>query len=198
MKFGYARVSTTDQNLARQIDALQKAGCEKIYSEKISGKNMERPQLKEMLDTIHMNDQVVVLDLDRLGRNSADITEIMNTIIGKKATFNVLNLPSFDGIEDVNLRTLLNNLVIEIYKYQAEAERKKIRERQREGINLAKKRGVYQGRPPKYSEDSNDPQGRYVYKGVVEMLNQGKGASGIAKEFGISRQQVYNIKKRLA
>ncbi|MGP4116166.1 recombinase family protein [Levilactobacillus zymae] len=186
MKFGYARVSSKDQNLTRQMNSLTKAGCEQIYSEKASGKNLNRPQLQELLNTIHMKDEVIVEDLDRLGRNNRELTQTMRAIQDKGATF--------DGIADPNLRALLNNLVIEIYKYQAEAERQKIRERQREGIDLAKQRGVYQGRPKKYSKHSHDRSGRFLYQQVLEMLDQGIGPSAIARKVGVSRSTIYRIK----
>ena len=80
-------------------------------------------------------------ELDRLGRNNKEITSIMNQIQDKGATLEILNLPSLNGIQDDNLRRLLNNLIIELFKYTAENERKQIRERQRQGIELAKEKG---------------------------------------------------------
>ena len=82
-----------------------------------------------MLDYLRDGDIVIVTELDRLGRNNKNLTEIMNAIQQKGATLEVLNLPSMTGIEDENLRRLINNLVIELYKYQAESERKRIKER---------------------------------------------------------------------
>ncbi|MCM6809234.1 recombinase family protein, partial [Pediococcus pentosaceus] len=126
MKIGYARVSTTDQNLDRQIFALKKAGVQKIFEEKISGKNTERPKLKKMLEYIHDDDVVTVISLDRLGRNSHDLTDVIDKIRRRGAVLDVLDLPTFAGVEDGNLRALLTNLVLEIYKYTAEEERQKI------------------------------------------------------------------------
>lgn len=83
---GYARVSTQDQNLARQISALKQAGVSKIFEEKISGKNSHRPRLNSMLDYIRDDDTVVVLSLDRLGRNSDDLTKIIQSIKDRGAT----------------------------------------------------------------------------------------------------------------
>ena len=80
----------------------------------------------------------MVTELDRLGRNNKELTELMNQIQQKDATLEVLNLTSMTGIEDDNLRRLINNLMIELYKYQAESERKRIRERQAQGIAIAK------------------------------------------------------------
>ncbi|MCT0138140.1 recombinase family protein, partial [Lactococcus lactis] len=138
-KIGYARVSSKEQNLDRQLDALQDVS--KVFSDKASGQSTERPQLQAMLDYLREGDIVVVTELDRLGRNNKELTELMNQIQQKGATLEVLNLPSMTGIEDDNLRRLINNLMIELYKYQAESERKRIRERQAQGIAIAKQRG---------------------------------------------------------
>ncbi len=152
-RIGYARVSSKEQNLERQIQALE--GVFKVFSDKISGQSTERPQLKAMLDYLREGDIVIVTELDRLGRNSKDLTSLMNQIQQKGATLEVLNLPSMNGIEDENLRRLINNLVIELYKYQAESERKRIRERQAQGIAIAKQKGLFKGRKPNYQ--INDP-----------------------------------------
>ncbi|WP_153973711.1 recombinase family protein, partial [Lactococcus lactis] len=137
-KIGYARVSSKEQNLDRQLEALQDVS--KVFSDKASGQSTERPQLQAMLTYLREGDIVVVTELDRLGRNNKELTELMNQIQQKGATLEVLNLPSMTGIEDDNLRRLINNLMIELYKYQAESERKRIRERQAQGIAIAKQR----------------------------------------------------------
>lgn len=150
-KIGYARVSSKEQNLERQIKALE--GVSKVFSDKVSGQSTERTQLQAMLDYLREGDVVVVTELDRLGRNSKDLTSLMNQIQQKGATLEVLNLPSMNGIEDENLRRLINNLVIELYKYQAESDRKRIRERQAQGIAIAKQKGLFKGRQPNYQYD---------------------------------------------
>lgn len=150
-KIGYARVSSKEQNLDRQLEALQSVS--KVFSDKASGKSTERPQLQAMLDYLREGDIVIVTELDRLGRNNKDLTEIMNAIQQKGATLEVLNLPSMNGIEDENLRRLINNLVVELYKYQAESERKRIKERQAQGIELAKKKGLFTGRKSTFQKD---------------------------------------------
>ena len=162
-KIGYARVSSREQNLERQFELLEKAKVKKIFSDKLSGKDNNRPQLKEMLNYIREDDIIVVSELDRLGRNNKEITSIMNQIQDKDATLEILNLPSLNGIQDDNLRRLLNNLIIELFKYTAENERKQIRERQRQGIELAKEKGKYKGRPLAYSAHSTDKQKRVTY-----------------------------------
>ena len=153
-KIGYARVSHTDQKLDRQKLQLKEAGVKKIYSEKISGTITDRPELQALLNFIREGDIVVVSELERLGRNNQQLTEVMTTIQREGATLEVLNLPSLKGIEDENLRRLLNNLILELYKYQAQAEREKIRERQAQGIAIAKANGRFKGRKPKFTADS--------------------------------------------
>ena len=169
MKFGYARVSSKDQNLARQIEALTKAGCKRIFQEKQSGKNIQdRPELNKLLGIIHEEDIVVVLSLDRLSRNSADIKILLSQIESKGATFDILDLPSFAGVEDLNLRRLLNNLVIDLMSYAAEHERAKIRERQAEGIKLAKDQGAFIGKQIEYGPNASNSQKRAIYHAIVK------------------------------
>ena len=172
MKIGYARVSTTDQNLDRQLKQLQKANCKKIFQEKVSGKDTNRPELQKMLDFIRENDEVIIISMDRLGRNSRDISNIIEQIKIKGATINILKMPSFEGIKDRNLKNLLTNLVLEIQKYTAEQERKTILERQKQGIKLAKEKGIYKGGVIQYSKDNKDPKRRLIYHKVVEMIKR--------------------------
>lgn len=196
-KFGYARVSTKDQNLARQIKALKKAGCEKIYEEKVSGKSINnREQLNELLGLIREDDTVVVISLDRLGRNNADLTKIISKIDAKGAMLQVLDLPSFDGIENPNLKRLMTNLVLEIFKYQAQAEREAIHERQRQGIAVAKEKGTYKGSEKQYATNSKNATKRLVYENVVRDLDSGMSVAATARHVGLYRQQVYRLRDR--
>ena len=188
-KIGYARVSSKEQNLDRQLQALE--GVSKVFSDKLSGATTERPQLQAMLDYIREGDIVVVSELDRLGRNNKDLTDIMNAIQQKNATLEVLNLPSMSGIEDDNLRRLINNLVIELYKYQAESERKRIRERQAQGIVLAKENGKFKGGKPKFSE--NDPRLQLAFKLYLE----GATEKDVERQTGIKRRTVQRYRKKL-
>ena len=194
-RIGYARVSTIDQNLDRQLELL--SNCDKVFTDKASGKNLERAGLQDMLDYIREGDIVVVTELKRLGRNNKELTETMYLIQSKNATLEVLNLPVLTGIEDDNLRRLLNNLIIELYKYQAEEERQSILTTQRQGIELAKKRGVYQGKQLEYSETARDPKKRFIYKEIVRMLEEEVSISEIAKRTGTNRSLIYRIKKRI-
>lgn len=109
-KIGYARISASDQNMARQLEQLKHV--DKLFQEAISGASKDRPQLQIMLEYIREGDIVVVTELERLGRNNKELTEVMNEIQIKGATLEVLNLPTLRGIEDDNLRRLLNNLIL--------------------------------------------------------------------------------------
>ena len=179
-KIGYARVSSIDQNLDRQLELLSK--CDKIFTDKASGKDTNREGFQEMMKFIREGDIVVVTELKRLGRNNKELTETMNLIQLKKATLEVLNLPALTGIMDDNLRRLLNNLIIELYKYQAEEERKYIRETQKQGIALAKVKGKYKGGKPKYRE--NDPRLQLAFK----LFLDGCTDKEVEQQTGINRR----------
>ncbi len=178
-KIGYARVSSKEQHLDRQLAALK--DVDKLFTDKLSGANTKRPELQKMLAYIREGDIVMVTELDRLGRNNQDLTKIMNTIQNKGATLDVLNLPSMTGIADPNLRQLMTNLIIELYKYQAESERKRIIERQQQGIALAKQQGKYHGRKPQYSKD--DPRLQHAFK----LYQNGMSDADVARNTGIKR-----------
>lgn len=165
-RIGYARVSSQGQSLDRQLKALE--SCSKVFQEKVSGKGLNRVALAEMLEYLRSGDIVVITELDRLGRNNKDLTTIMENIKSKGGTLEITSLPSFSKIEDANLQALLSNLILEIYKYQAENERKKIKERQAQGIALAKQQGKYKGRKKKFA-DFNDPN----IKHAIELYETG-------------------------
>ena len=194
-KIAYARVSSTDQNLDRQLEQLK--GCEKIFQEAASGASKERPQLQALLEYIREGDIVVVSELERLGRNNQELTEVINDIQAKGATLEVLNLPTLRGIEDDNLRRLLNNLILELYKYQAQAERERIKERQRQGIEIAKAEGKYKGRKALYTE--NDERLQHAFS----LYNQGYTDKDVARLTGISERTFrryrnkYNISRSI-
>ncbi|MED0665604.1 recombinase family protein [Bacillus badius] len=187
-RIGYARVSSKEQNLDRQVQALNDVS--KLFTDKLSGRSTNRPELKKMMDYIREGDIVVVTELDRLGRNNKELTEIMSIIQQKGATLEVLNLPSLRGIEDGNLRRLINNLIIEIYKYQAESERQRIRERQSQGIEIAKKKGKFQGGKLKYKK--NDPKLQHAFKLYLE----GETEKDIERITGINRRTFRRYRER--
>ena len=187
-KIGYARVSSKEQHLDRQLAALK--DVDKLFADKLSGANTNRPELQKMLAYIREGDIVLVTELDRLGRNNQDLTKIMNTIQNKGATLDVLNLPSMTGIADPNLRQLMTNLIIELYKYQAESERKRIIERQQQGIALAKRQGKYHGRKPLYTQD--DPRLQHAFK----LYQAGMSDIDVARNTGIKRTTFIRYRKK--
>ena len=187
-KIGYARVSSKEQHLDRQLAALK--DVDKLFPDKLSGANTNRPELQKMLAYIREGDIVLVTELDRLGRNNHDLTKIMNSIQNKGATLDVLNLPSMTGIADPNLRQLMTNLIIELYKYQAESERKRIIERQQQGIALAKRQGKYHGRKPQYAKD--DPRLQHAFK----LYEAGMSDVDVARNTGIKRTTFIRYRKK--
>ena len=187
-KIGYARVSSKEQHLDRQLAALK--NVDKLFTDKLSGATTNRPELQKMLAYIREGDIVLVTELDRLGRNNQDLTKIMNTIQNKGATLDVLNLPSMTGIADPNLRQLMTNLIIELYKYQAESERKRIIERQQQGIALAKQQGKYHGRKPQYVKD--DPRLQHAFK----LYQAGMSDVDVARNTGIKRTTFIRYRKK--
>lgn len=189
-KIGYARVSSRSQNLDRQLTILRNKHVDKIFADKLSGATTKRPELQKMLAYIREGDVVMVTELDRLGRNNQDLTRIMNTIQSKGTTLDVLNLPSMTGIGDPNLRQLMTNLIIELYKYQAESERKRIIERQQQGIALAKRQGKYHGRKPQYAKD--DPRLLHAFK----LYKNGMSDMDVARNTGIKRTTFIRYRKK--
>lgn len=195
-RIGYVRVSSQDQNLARQIEKLKNSGIDRIFEEKKSGASLEnRPELKKLLNIIRFDDVVVVTELDRLSRKADDLTWIIDEIQKKEATLEVLNLP-VTKTDDKNLNRLLNTLIIEIYKYMAESERIKIKERQRQGIAIAKKQGRYKGRKPKY--DMGSPQLQQAFKLIGEGFSIRKASEATGMNYETLRRywRAYQEEKR--
>lgn len=150
--YGYARVSSKDQNEARQIIALSQFPVKKenIYIDKFSGKDFDRPKYSELIKILKEQDILVIKEIDRLGRNYEEILEQWRVITKEiKADIAVLDMPLLDTrTRKENLTgTFIADLVLQILSYVAETERQSIKQRQREGIEAAKKRGVKFGRP---------------------------------------------------
>ena len=196
MIVGYARVSTIDQNLDRQIENLQSFGAEKIFTEKQSGKSIEnRPTFQETLSFVRIGDRLIVESIDRLGRNYDEIIQTVNYLKEKEVQLMITSLPMMnEAIGNPLLDKFMKDLIIQILAMISEQERNESKRRQAQGIKVAKEKGIYKGRPVLYSPDAKDPQKRLVYHRVVEMLKQGVSISKIAKEVNITRQTVYRIK----
>lgn len=168
----YVRVSSVDQNEARQVESLQKFDIDKWFIEKASGKDTKRPKLQEMLEYIREDDVVYVLEFSRLGRSTADLLSIVKQIEDLGAKFISVK-------ENFDTTTPAGRLQMTMMAAIAEFEREMILERQREGIAIAKRAGKYKGRKKVTVPDIGDYYEKY-------MTRQGTKTS-IAKELGISR-----------
>lgn len=146
MKYGYARVSTVSQDLEAQLQALQKEGCDKIYSEKFTGTKADRPQFNELLERIEAGDTLVVTKLDRFARSTTDAIETVKKLFEKGVKVHVLNMGL---VED----TPTGNLIFTVMSAFAQFERDMIVERTQEGKAVARQREDFrEGRPNKYSK----------------------------------------------
>ncbi|MDR7076125.1 DNA invertase Pin-like site-specific DNA recombinase [Neobacillus niacini] len=155
MKYGYGRVSTAGQNLTAQIKQLQEAGCKTIYKEKVSGKKKEnREQFNLLLETVQEGDSIVVTKLDRFARSTKDALNTIEYLNSKKVSLIVLNM----GGDKIDTGTAIGRLMITVLSGIAKFEADMIKERQVEGIEEAKLRGVYKGRPKKYTKNNRGLQ----------------------------------------
>ena len=171
---GYARVSTADQDLASQKAELKAAGCTIVRSEKVSGASREgRTELQIVIDFLRPGDQVVVVRLDRLGRDTRDVLNIVHEFKQRGASLRVLS-PAIDTSGPTG------EIVLTVLGMVAQMERQFIKERQKTGIEAAKARGVYKGGKAKI-----DPVA------VETMKAEGKTMTVIANYFGVTRQGVY-------
>jgi DNA invertase Pin-like site-specific DNA recombinase len=142
MLIGYARVSTHEQNLTMQTDALKKAGCDKVFNDKVSGAGSERPGLKAALDYVRKGDTLLVWRLDRLGRSLKDLIQIVRRLEKRGVGFRSLQ-------ESIDTTTSGGRLIFHVFGALAEFERNLIRERTRAGLKAARARGRKGGRPRK-------------------------------------------------
>lgn len=190
MKYGYARVSSKGQNLQAQLDKLKECGCDKIFKEKISGRSTkDRDQFNKLLSTVQTGDSVVVTKLDRFARSTKDALSIIEQLNNKGVALTVLNM----GGDVVDTSTAIGKLMITVLAGIAEFEADMIKERQLEGIALAKERGVYKGRPKTFTA---------VHKGLDHALklyaerdSNKKTVDDIAKITNISRATIYRAIK---
>ena len=144
MIYGYARVSTQGQNLESQLTELKKAGAEKIYKDKASGKSLNRDGLNDLMSQLTEGDTLIVTKMDRIARNVREGIDLISQLNEKGIKLHVLNMGVFDGSPTSKLIT---NILLSI----ADWEREMLLERQRAGIEEAKKRGAYKGRAKKYT-----------------------------------------------
>ena len=192
--YGYIRVSTRDQNTDRQLIALKEYGIkpENILTDKMSGKDFNRPAYRRLLKRIHKGDCLVIKSIDRLGRNYKDIIKQWQHItkdIG--ADIKVLDMPILDTRQHKDLLgTFISDMVLQLLSYVAENERVNIKQRQAEGIAAAKERGVRFGRPTTYDVRQYAP----IFARVKAKEMSPKQAMA---EIGCCQSTYYRIKKQL-
>lgn len=178
MKIGYARVSTDDQTLDLQLDALKRVGCRTIYQEHGSGKIAARPQLEACLKALREGDTLLVWRLDRLGRNLADLIRIVTELENRKVGFASVT-------EKIDTSSSSGRLVFHVFASLAEFERNLIRERTLAGLTAARARGRRGGRPASLSEKEIKTVRALLKTGELTVLE-------IADRFSVARSTIYN------
>jgi DNA invertase Pin-like site-specific DNA recombinase len=175
-RIGYKRVSTVDQSTVRQLDGVS---VDKVFEDKASGKDTDRPQLQLCLEFLREGDTLVVHSMDRLARNLVDLRRMVSELTGKgiKVEF-VKESLTFTGQDSP-----MANLLLSMLGAVAEFERALINERQREGIKLAKEKGVYRGRKPSLTVEK--------FNGLLTRKKAGETVSALCRESGISRETFY-------
>lgn len=173
MIIGYARVSTTEQDTALQLDNLRQAGCEKIYQESISGISKIRPELDKCLDTLRAGDTLVVWRLDRLGRSLKDLVSIITDLELRNVGFRSVT-------EAIDTTTPGGKLVFHIFAALAEFERTLIQDRTKAGLAAARARGRKGGRPPKLTQNQ-------IKKAKAMLLDPKMTKAEVARHFSVSR-----------
>lgn len=175
-RIGYIRVSTLDQNPDRQLEGAQ---VSKVFTDKASGKDTQRPQLDALLGYVREGDTLVVHSMDRLARNLDDLRRLVQQLTGRGVRIEFVK----EGLTFTGEDSPMANLLLSVMGAFAEFERELIRERQREGIALAKQRGAYRGRKPALSNAQ-----------AAELRRRAEARepkAALAREFGISRATLY-------
>lgn len=177
-RIGYRRVSTSEQNTARQLEGVE---LDKVFEDKASGSTTDRPQLQAALSHLRPGDTFLVHSMDRLARNLADLQGLVDDLMGRgiRVEFIKDNLTFQPG------RDIRDRLLLQLLGAVAEFERSMIRERQREGIDMAKERGVYKGRTRKISDPVK------VAEIIAAATVPGAVKAQVAKAYGISRETLY-------
>lgn len=185
MRIGYVRGSSLDQNPDRQLEELKVQGVEKIFMDKVSGKNTERPELQNMLSFIREGDVLIVHSLDRLARNLGDLLTMVEELTNRGISIHFISEKlDFEAGKDASP---MSKLLLSMVGAFAEFERSMIKRRQMEGIALAKERGAYTGRQRTVSDET--------LQKVKEMVEQGIPLAKAAEKNHISRSTVYRYLK---
>lgn len=180
MIFNYIRVSTVDQNTDRQLVGIE---CDRVYEEKVSGKDKNRPELQAMLLNLREGDLVNVHELSRLARNTKDLLEIVQQILSVSASINFHKENLFFQASEKS--DPFQNLMLTMLGAIAQFERDLMLERQREGIAIAKAKGRYKGRQTRFSDNE--------IKQMKSEFDTAKNKAAVARQWGISRQYLYKL-----
>ena len=176
MKIGYIRISSVDQNTARQEVLMQELGVDQIFIDRISGKNIDRPELKRMMTFVRQGDTVIVESISRFARNTRDLLELVEQLTRKGVEF-------VSKKEAIDTTTPSGKFMLTIFGAVAELEREYILQRQKEGIAIAKANGTYKGRPPTACPD---------FDWVVTLWQSGEiTAQEASRRLGISPSTFY-------
>lgn len=181
-RLAYIRVSTADQNIARQQDILKDYNIDKYFVDKISGSKLERPELDNLLSYCREDDTVYVCSIDRLARNVKHLYSLVEDLKDKRVNIHFIkeNL-----VFNCNEKTPMSNLLLAVLGAIAEFERELIKERQKEGILIAKKKGKYLGKQPKLNKEQID-------KLVYDFKNTRISKTALAKKYNLSRKTLYD------
>ncbi len=180
MKIGYIRVSTMEQNTARQEELMKSLGVDRVYIDRMSGKDTDRPQLQEMMGYVREGDSVIVESISRFARNTKDLLELTGQLSSRRVQF-------ISQKENIDTETPTGKFMLIIFGAVAELEREYIRQRQREGIEIAKAQGKYKGRPEKQPEDFGEVYTQWKQKKIT--------ATSASRQLGISRSTFYRKAK---
>ena len=182
MKIGYVRVSTEEQNTARQEIMLRELGVDELFVDRASGKNADRPELNRMMNFVRRGDTVIVESISRFARNTRDLLDLVERLTEKQVEF-------VSRKEAIDTTTPTGKFMLTVFAAVAELEREYILQRQREGIAIAKQQGKYRGRPPKVYPDFERIAARWQ-KGEITAVQA-------MKQLGMSKTRFYERVKRL-
>lgn len=190
--FGYARISSADQNVSRQVEALTEYVIDErdIFIDKLSGKDFNRENYILLKRILRAGDTLVIKELDRLGRNMDGIKQEWDYFLREKINVVILDMPLLNTEKKSDLeKRLISDIVLSLLSYLAEKERQKIRQRQKEGIEIAKSRGIYKGRKRKELEEFNNVYQRWKKDQIT--------ALGACRELNISSPTFYRRVKEI-
>ena len=182
MKIGYVRVSTEEQNTARQEIMLRELGVDELFVDRASGKKADRPELNRMMNFVRRGDTVIVESISRFARNTRDLLDLVERLTEKQVEF-------VSRKEAIDTTTPTGKFMLTVFAAVAELEREYILQRQREGIAIAKQQGKYRGRPPKVYPDFERIAARWQ-KGEITAVQA-------MKQLGMSKTRFYERVKRL-